>query len=179
MHRARPRTRTANATQRCIRPRRATSITSGPRHIGVDDESGLVHSVVVTAANVADVTQVDKLLHGEENMVGADAGYTGVEKRPEHEGREVIWQIAARRSTYKKLDKRSALYKSQAQDREGQSPGARVEHPFRVIKRQFGYTKVRFRGLAKNTSQMVTLFALSNLWMARRHLLTSAGEVRL
>ncbi|MBN0856637.1 IS5 family transposase, partial [Pseudomonas aeruginosa] len=51
-------------------------------HIGVDDESGLVHSVVVTAANVADVTQVDKLLHGEENMVGADAGYTGVEKRP-------------------------------------------------------------------------------------------------
>jgi len=78
-------------------------------HIGVDDESGLVHSVVGTAANVADVTQVDKLLHGEENMVGADAGYTGVEKRPEHEGREVIWQIAARRSTYKKLSKRSAL----------------------------------------------------------------------
>src|SRR3546814_10223532 len=56
-----------------------------------------------TAANVADVTQVDKLLHGKENMVGADAGYTGVEKRPEHEGREVIWQIAARRSTYKKI----------------------------------------------------------------------------
>ena len=81
-------------------------------HIGVDDESGLVHSVVGTAANVADVTQVDKLLHGDENMVGADAGYTGVEKRPEHEGRGVIWQIAARRSTYKKLDKRSALYKA-------------------------------------------------------------------
>ena len=81
-------------------------------HIGVDDESGLVHSVVGTAANVADVTQVDKLLHGEENMVGADAGYTGVEKRPEHEGREVIWQIAARRSTYKKLSTRGALYKA-------------------------------------------------------------------
>src|SRR3546814_21110475 len=81
-------------------------------HIGVDDESGLVHSVVGTAANVADVTQVDKLLHGDENMVGADAGYTGVEKRPEHEGREGIWQIAARRSTYKKLDKSSALYKT-------------------------------------------------------------------
>ncbi len=81
-------------------------------HIGADAESGLVHSVVGTAANVADVTQVDKLLHGKENMVGADAGYTGVEKRPEHEGREVIWQIAARRSTYKKLSKRSALYKA-------------------------------------------------------------------
>ena len=54
-----------------------------------------------------------------------------------------------------------------------------VEHPFRVIKRQFGYVKTRFRGLAKNTAQLVTLFALSNLWMARRHLLTNAGEVRL
>ena len=70
-------------------------------HIGVDDESGLAHSVVGTAANVAGVTQVDKLLHGKESMVGADAGYTGVEKRLEHEGGEVIWQIAARRSTYK------------------------------------------------------------------------------
>ena len=149
-------------------------------HIGADAESGLVHSVVGTAANVADVTQVDKLLHGEENMIGADAGYTGVEKRPEHEGREVIWQIAARRSTYKKLSKRSALYKAKRKIEKAKAQvRAKVEHPFRVIKRQFGYTKVRFRGLAKNTAQLVTLFALSNLWMARRHLLTDAGEVRL
>lgn len=149
-------------------------------HIGVDDESGLVHSVVGTAANVAEVTQVDKLLHGEENMVGADAGYTGVEKRPEHEGREVIWQIAARRSTYKKLSKRSALYKAKRKIEKAKAQvRAKVEHPFRVIKRQFGYVKTRFRGLAKNTAQLVTLFALSNLWMARRHLLTNAGEVRL
>ena len=149
-------------------------------HIGADAESGLVHSVVGTAANVADVTQVDKLLHGKENMVSADAGYTGVEKRPEHEGREVIWQIAARRSTYKKLSKRSALYKAKRKIEKAKAQvRAKVEHPFRVIKRQFGYTKVRFRGLAKNTAQLVTLFALSNLWMARRHLLTDAGEVRL
>ena len=149
-------------------------------HIGVDDESGLVDSVVGTAANVADVTQVDKLLHGEENMVGADAGYTGVEKRPEHEGREVIWQIAARRSTYKKLSKRSALYKAKRKIEKAKAQvRAKVEHPFRVIKRQFGYVKTRFRGLAKNTAQLVTLFALSNLWMVRRHLLTNAGEVRL
>ncbi|HFH4384481.1 TPA: IS5 family transposase [Pseudomonas aeruginosa] len=149
-------------------------------HIGADAESGLVHSVVGTAANVADVTQVDKLLHGEENMIGADAGYTGVERRPEHEGREVIWQIAARRSTYKKLSKRSALYKAKRKIEKAKAQvRAKVEHPFRVIKRQFGYTKVRFRGLAKNTAQLVTLFALSNLWMARRHLLTDAGEVRL
>lgn len=149
-------------------------------HIGADAESGLVHSVVGTAANVADVTQVDKLLHGEENMVGADAGYTGVEKRPEHKGREVIWQIAARRSTYKKLSKRSALYKAKRKIEKAKAQvRAKVEHPFRVIKRQFGYVKTRFRGLAKNTAQLVTLFALSNLWMARRHLLTNAGEVHL
>ncbi|EKT4483582.1 MULTISPECIES: IS5 family transposase [Pseudomonas] len=149
-------------------------------HIGADAESGLVHSVVGTAANVADVTLVDKLLHGEENMVGADAGYTGVEKRPEHEGREVIWQIAARRSTYKKLSKRSALYKAKRKIEKAKAQvRAKVEHPFRVIKRQFGYVKTRFRGLAKNTAQLVTLFALSNLWMARRHLLTNAGEVHL
>jgi IS5 family transposase len=149
-------------------------------HIGVDVQSGLVHSVVGTAANVADVTQVDKLLHGDENMVGADAGYTGVEKRPEHEGREVIWQIAARRSTYKQQGKRSALYNAKRKIEKAKAQvRAKVEHPFRVIKRQFGYVKTRFRGLAKNTAQLVTLFALSNLWMARRHLLTNAGEVRL
>ena len=149
-------------------------------HIGVDDESGLVHSVVGTAANVADITQVDKLLHGDENVVCADAGYTGVEKRPEHAGREVIWQVAARRSTYKKLDKRSALYKAKRKIEKAKAQvRAKVEHPFRVIKRQFGYVKVRFRGLAKNTAQLVTLFALSNLWMARQHLLTTAGKVYL
>jgi IS5 family transposase len=149
-------------------------------HIGVDDESGLVHSVVGTAANVADVTQVDKLLHGAESVVCADAGYTGVENRTEHDGREVIWQIAARRSTYKKLGKRSALYKAKRKIEKAKAQvRAKVEHPFRVVKRQFGFVKTRFRGLAKNTAQLVTLFALSNLWMARRHLLAGTGEVRL
>jgi len=148
-------------------------------HIGVDDESGLVHSVVVTAANVADVPQVDKLLHGKENVACADAGYTGVEKREEHARRKVIWQIAARRSTYKKHGKRSVLYKAIRKIEKAKAQvRAKVEHPFGVIKRQFGYAKVRFRGLAKNTAQMLTLFALSNLWMARRHLLVGAGEVR-
>ena len=139
-----------------------------------------MHSVVGTAANVADVTQVDKLLHDGENVVCADAGYTGVEKRLEHEGRQVIWQIAARRSTYQKLGKRSVLYKAKRKIEKAKAQvRAKVEHPFRVIKRQFGYVKTRFRGLAKNTAQLVTLFALSNLWMARRHLLGITGEVRL
>ncbi len=129
---------------------------------------------------MADVTQVDRLLHGEEKAVHADAGYIGVEKRPEHEGSQVIWQIAARRSTYKQHGKRSLLYRMKRKiERAKAQTRAKVEHPFRVIKRQFGYTKVRFRGLAKNTAQLVTLFALSNLWMARRHLLTNTGEVCL
>ena len=149
-------------------------------HIGVDEASGLVHSVVGTPANVADVTQVDKLLHGDESVVCADAGYTGVEKRSEHDGRKVIWQVAARRSKYKKLNKNGVIYKAYRKiERAKAQTRAKVEHPFRVIKRQFGYTKVRFRGLAKNTAQLVTLFALSNLWMARRHLLINTGEVRL
>jgi IS5 family transposase len=148
-------------------------------HIGVDEESGLVHSVAGTSANVADVTQVDKLLHGEESVVCADAGYTGVEKRSEHEGRQVIWQVAERRSKYKKLDKNGAIYKAYRKIEKAKAQTrAKVEHPFRVIKRQFGYTKVRFRGLAKNTAQLVTLFALSNLWMVRRYLMTNAVEVR-
>ena len=139
-----------------------------------------MHSVVGTAANVADVTLVDKLLHGEENVICADADYTGVEKRPEHDGREVIWQIAARRSTYTKYGKRSALYKARRKIEKAKAQvRAKVEHPFRVIKQQFGYTKVRFRGLANNIAQLVSLFALSNLWMTRRHLLTNTGEVRL
>ena len=85
---------------------------------------------------MADVTQVDKLLHGDENVVCADDGYTGVEKRSEHADREVIWQVAARRSTYKMLDKRSALYKAKRKIEKAKAQvRAKVEPPFRVIKR--------------------------------------------
>lgn len=147
-------------------------------HIGADVESGLVHHVHGTAANVADVTQVAELLHGEENAVYADAGYTGVEKRDEHADRPVIWQVAARRSTYSKLSKRSLIYKGKRRiERAKAQTRAKVEHPFRVIKRQFGYVKTRFRGLMKNTAQLTTLFALSNLWMVRKRLM-GLGEVR-
>lgn len=148
-------------------------------HIGVDAESGLVHSLVGTAANVADVTQVDQLLHGEESYVSGDAGYTGVDKRPEHQDRTMIWSIAARPSSYKKYGKKSLIGRLRRKIEYAKAQvRAKVEHPFRVIKRQFGYTKVRYRGLMKNTAQQATLFALSNLWMMRKRLLV-AGEVRL
>ncbi|KAB0493525.1 MAG: IS5 family transposase [Pseudomonas sp.] len=148
-------------------------------HIGADVESGLVHHVHGTAANVADVTQVAELLHGDENAVYADAGYTGVEKREEHDGRKLIWQIAARRSTYTKLSKRSLIYKTKREiERVKAQARAKVEHPFRVIKRQFGHVRNRFRGLVKNTAHLTTLFALSDLWMVRKKLM-GMGELRL
>lgn len=88
-------------------------------------------------------------------------------------------EVAARRSTYKHLSKRSVLYQAKREIEKAKAQvRAKVEHPFRVIKRQFGYVKTRFRGLAKNTTQLITLFALSNLWMVRRQLLPAAGEVR-
>ena len=148
-------------------------------HIGVDAESGLVHSLVGTASNVADVTEVDQLLHGDETYVSGDAGYTGVDKRPEHQNRKMIWSIAAWPSTYKKHGKKSAIAQVRRKIEYAKAQvRAKVEHPFRGIKRQFGYTKVRYRGLIKNTAQQPTLLALSNLWMMRKRLLV-AGEVRL
>jgi transposase, IS5 family len=143
-------------------------------HIGVDAESGLVHSVVGTAANVNDVTQAGALLHGEEEVAFADAGYQGVHKRPEAKGPD--WHVAMRPGKRKQLDPRKAWEViAEKIERLKASVRAKVEHPFRVLKRQFGFTKVRYRGLAKNTAQLHTLFALSNLWMVRRRLSAALG----
>ncbi len=141
-------------------------------HIGVDADSGLVHTVVGTAANVNDVTQASALVHGEETDVFADAGYQGVAKREEVQGIEANWHVAMRPGKRRALDKESPMGAVLDQLEHVKARiRAKVEHPFRVIKRQFGHVKVRYRGLAKNTAQLHTLFALSNLWMARRRLL--------
>jgi IS5 family transposase len=141
-------------------------------HIGVDADSGLVHSVIGTAANINDVTQGHGLLHGQEAVVFADAGYQGAEKRAEATG--VKWQVAMRPGKRRALaDGGWGALLEQAEKLKA-SVRAKVEHPFRVIKRQFGHIKVRYRGLAKNTAQLVTLFALSNLWMVRKRLLNAA-----
>ena len=132
-------------------------------HIGVDADSGLVHTVIGTAANVNDVTQGHGLLHGEETVVFADAGYQGSVKRPEATG--VDWHVAMRPGKRRALNKNSPWG----------SLLDKVKHPLQVIKCQFGFTKVRYKGLAKNTAQLMTLFALSNVWMARRHLLGARG----
>ncbi len=141
-------------------------------HIGVDADSGLVHTVVGTAANVNDVTQAHALVHGEETDVFADAGYQGVDKRTETQDIDVHWHVAMRPGKRKVLDKSTPMGAILDQLEQVKARiRAKVEHPFRVIKRQFGHVKVRYRGLAKNTAQLHTLFALSNLWMVRRTLL--------
>jgi transposase, IS5 family len=141
-------------------------------HIGVDADSGLVHSVVGTAANVNDVTQAGALVHGEETDVFADAGYQGVAKREETQGINANWHVAMRPGKCKVLDKSTPM--GEIMDKLEQTKArirAKVEHPFRVIKQQFGHAKVRYRGLAKNTARLTMLFALSNLWMVRRQIL--------
>ncbi len=141
-------------------------------HIGVDADSGLVHTVIGTAANVNDVTQAGALVHGEEADVFADAGYQGVAKREETQGIEANWHVALRPGKRRALDKSTTMGAIMDKlEHVKASIRAKVEHPFRVIKRQFGHVKVRYRGLAKNTAQLHTLFALSNLWMVRRTLL--------
>ena len=144
-------------------------------HIGVDADSGLVHTVTTTPANAHDVTQAHALLHGQEEVVFADSGYRGVEKRQEIQDKHagVDWEIAMMPGKRKALDKTKA---SQALtdriEKIKASIRAKVEHPFRVIKCQFGHRKTRYRGLAKNTSQLLVMFALSNLWMVRKRMIT-------
>jgi IS5 family transposase len=144
-------------------------------HIGVDVESGLVHTVTTTPANAADVTQTERLLHGKEKSVWADAGYTGADKREALRDRRIQWRIAAKRGKVKAMPAGKLKEATRWVEYLKAAVRAKVEHPFRVIKRQFGYTKVRYRGLAKNHAQVLTLFALSNLWMARRRLMAAAG----
>src|SRR5690606_1981461 len=143
-------------------------------HIGVDDESGLVHHVECTAANVADVTQVHKLLHGKEATVCGDSGYTGADKREELPHARVRFPTAEKPSKLRAMKNKRERKYAERWEHFKASVRAKVEHPFRVVKRQFGYAKVRYRGLAKNTAQVLILFALSNLWMARRDLLAAA-----
>jgi IS5 family transposase len=119
--------------------------------------------------------EVAELLHGKEKTVYADAGYIGAEKRAPKRGRK--WYVAAKRGKIKAMPEGELKEATKHLEYIKAAVRSKVEHPFRVIKRQFGYQKVRFKGLAKNTAQIQTLFALGNLWMMRRTLLTLAGEV--
>ena len=136
-------------------------------HIGVDADSGLVHSMRATAANVADVTAAQRLLHGEEREAYGDAGSGGVEKRPEQARSEVAWRVAMRPGLRRLLEPRSAEARA---ERAKASLRAKVEHPFLAVKRRFGYDKVRYRGLAKNHQWLALLLGLTNLLRAEPQL---------
>ena len=136
-------------------------------HVGADAETGVVHSMTTTPANVHDVTEAHRLLHGGEKRVWGDAGYQGVDKRLENRELDVEWRVAMRPGRRRHLEPGS--YEALAEKRKA-SVRAKVEHPFLYVKRRFGYAKVRYRGLAKNAQRLALLLGLANLMTAERRL---------
>ena len=141
-------------------------------HIGVDQHSGLVHSVEVTGANTHDVTMVPKLLTGEENTVYGDSGYLGAEKRDDAitrntKGKKIKYKTNRRPSQIRKKSVRSQA-QIKRHEHEKSSVRAKVEHVFGVVKGQLGFRKTRYRGLQKQTAKLNILFALANLILADR-----------
>jgi IS5 family transposase len=136
-------------------------------HIGVDAESGLVHTLEVTTAKVADSVMTEALLHGAERVVLGDRAYSRKDRNlaAERPAGEPVWAFPFKRKKGEDLPAEQALL-----NRMLAPLRAAVEHPFRIVKRQFGYTKVRYRGLFKNGQQLYLLFALGNLYQARESL---------
>jgi IS5 family transposase len=128
-------------------------------HIGVDKDTGLVHTLKVTAANVQDVTMTAELLSGEETAVYGDSGYLGAEKREE--------------AVLRNKNGRKVRYKINRREHEKSSVRAKVEHVFAVVKSRFRYRKTRYRGLRKQTAKLNMVFALANLILADRPCLTA------
>ena len=139
-------------------------------HIGADAQSGLVHTLVTTAANVNDVTQAHRLLHGKEAVAFGDAGYQGVEKREENKDSAVKWFVAMRPGKRKALPDTELGRMDEEIEKLKASIRAKVEHPFHFVKNLFGHQQNRYWGLAQNTAQLFTLFALANLVIAKRRL---------
>ena len=135
-------------------------------HVGADVDSGVVHTVSVTPANVADVTELPNLLREDDRAVFGDAAYANNPYKRAARQAGVYWGVAL------KARPKFRLGSSQKQrNRKHSSIRSRVEHVFRVIKCQFGYTKVRYKGLAKNAAQVSLLVGLANLYLKRRALL--------
>lgn len=129
------------------------------------------------ARQVSDVSQAQALLYGAESAAFGDAGYQGVGKRAEHLETPVIWHTAMRAGKRRVLDKSAEGEVQEMLEQTKASIRAKVEHPFHVVKNLFHHRKARYRGLAKNTAQLFTLFGLANLVLARRWLLVPHGQV--
>jgi IS5 family transposase len=134
-------------------------------HIGVDAKHGHVHSLATTAANVSDVHMLPDLLHGEERKVWGDAGYQG-QRKAIQEAAPKAQDMTCKRTRFK--DRVDELQKKK--NRSKSSVRAKVEHPFRILKRIFGFDKVRYRGIAKNHHRLCANFALVNLYLHRKRL---------
>jgi len=135
-------------------------------HVGVGSESRTVHSLVTTPANVHDSKMVEDILHGEENVVFGDSAYMGkteeiIKKAPQALDLTQTRGTKNRILTEEEKETNRLLSKTRS----------RGEHIFLIAKRIFGFSKVRYKGLAKNTNFVFVLFALSNLYMVRRDLL--------
>lgn len=145
-------------------------------HVGVDQDTGLVHHVEVTSANVHDVTMLPKLINGEESAVYGDSGYIGAEKREDavirnQAGRKIKYKINRRPSQSKKRSVRSQG-QIKRREHEKSSIRAKVEHIFAIVKRLFHYRKTRYRGLRKQTAKLNMMFALANLYQADKRCLS-------
>ena len=133
-------------------------------HISVDARTGITHSFTTTAANEHDLNQAGNLLHGDEGFIFADAGYRGAEKRSELQEVEADWYIAERPGKIRELKKHPRINKLKIRTEYLKaSVRAKVEHPFRIIKCQFGFVKARYRSLVKNNSKLAMLFTLANI----------------
>ena len=137
-------------------------------HIGADADSGAVHSVEVTAANAADITLLPKLLRPEDAGIFADAGYTSDEYKRGSRKLGLSWCVQDKRKPGRNLSS-----SQKKRNRKQSSIRARVEHVFRVIKRQFGFAKTRYRGLAKNAAQVNMLVGLANVYLLRGRLMAA------
>ena len=136
-------------------------------HIGVDAGTGYVHSVTATAASVHDLDQITHLVRADDDVVYADAGYQGARKRPDVADdprlSQVEFRIAARRSKLAAM-----AHPDRAAESRKASVRAKVEHPFLIVKRDFGFTKTRYRGMSKNLNHLNVLFASANQVMRAR-----------
>ena len=136
-------------------------------HIGVDTDSGLVHTLTGTAANVADVNVLGELLHGGEQSLHGDSAYHSKELKAHAEASGIEFNVNERGTRHRPLTKTQ-----RARNRRLSRVRATVEHPFLVVKRLWGHAKVRYRGIRKNLAQMYTLFALANVYRVRRQLMS-------
>jgi IS5 family transposase len=138
-------------------------------HIGVDAKSGLVHTVGVTTGKVHDAKVMDRLIRGDDMAVYGDKGYASDEKRRAAEDAGVLWAVKEKAQPGRTLTKQQ-----RARNRRFGKVRAKVEYVFRVMKCQFGYRKVRYRGIAKNGAQVFSLLALANLYLARGRLASAS-----